>query len=367
MSDSLTLIQNFSKMIEIVFVHLGTELPAYLAANIKRLQGMWPSTKITLVIDHELKPPEGTDVYFYRRNPEIQKLFSRSTETDDFWAKSLERLFSLADYALSRDSESAILHVESDVLLMPNFPIIEMSKLHQLTWNRYNDKKDVGALVVIPNRQAARVFKKAIVETLENNPGITDMTLLSIVSNDLGVAQTFSNYLIPKNELYLGAQQSLNPAAVSDFGLKGVFDPAQIGMWIAGLDPRNTFGFTKYQDKSFIENGDSEIDPSRIQFTLDQNQHLFGKMNSESEVPIWSLHIHSKNLKLFEDKWAGELDRLVSKSQNRFRFQWNIRMTCSLIVENYHRKTLIRYLSHLPGLRKGLKWFTQCYNRVANH
>lgn len=367
MRDSPTLIRIFSKMIEIVFVHLGAELPAYLIANIKRLQGMWPTTKITLIVNHELKAPQGANVYFYKRSPEIQKLFSKNNETDDFWVKSLERLFSLADYALSRDSLSAILHVESDVLLMPNFPITEMSKLHQLTWNRYNDKKDVGALVFIPNRQMANVFKKAIVETLENNPGITDMTLLSIVSNDLGVAQTFSNYLIPRNESYLGAQQSLNPAVVSNFGLKGVFDPAQIGMWVAGLDPRNTFGFTRYQDKSFIVNGDSEIDPSRIQFTLDQNKHLFGNMQSEPEVPIWSLHIHSKNLKLFEEEWASELDRLVSKSQNRFRFQWDIRMTCSLIAENYHRRTLIRYLSHLPGLRNGLRWFTKCYNRIANH
>lgn len=354
MSDSLTRIRIFSKVIEIVFVHLGTELPVHLVANIKRLQEMWPATRITLILDHELKAPQGTSVYFYRRNSEIEKLFSRSNEADDFWVKSLERLFSLVDYALSRDSHRSILHVESDVLLMPNFPFTEISKLHQLTWNRYNDKKDVGALVFIPNQDAAEVFKEAIFRTLKNNPRITDMTLLSIASNDLGVAQTFSNHLIPGNEFYLGAKQSLNPEVVSDFNLRGVFDPAQIGMWIAGLDPRNTFGFTRYQDKSFIVNGDSEIDPSRIQFTLDQNKHLFGDMNGESKVPIWSLHIHSKNLKLFEEGWAEELSRLISKSQKRFRFKWDIKMTFSLIVENYHRKTLVQYLSHLPGI-KGCK------------
>jgi hypothetical protein len=339
-------------MIEIVFVHLGPELPVYLAANIKRLQELWPTTRITLILDHELKPPQATNVYFYERNSEIKKLISRNNETDDFWIKSLERLFSLVGYALSRDSQNAILHVESDVLLMPNFPFTEMSRLHRLTWNRYNDKKDVGALVFIPNRQSAEVLKKAIVETLEKTPGITDMTLLSIVSNDLGLAQTFSNQLLPGNEFYLGTKQSLNPEVVSDFKLRGVFDPAQIGMWLAGLDPRNTFGFTRYQDKSFILNGDSEIDPSRIQFTIDQNKCLFGVMNNESEVPIWSLHIHSKNLKLFEEEWAEELSRLVSKCQNRFRFHWNIKMTFLLINENYHRKTLIRYLSHLPGLKR---------------
>ena len=339
-------------MIEIVFVHLGPELPVYLAANIERLQKMWPATRITLILDHELKPPQGTNVHFYRRSSEIEKLFSRSNEADDFWAKSLERLFSLADYALSRDSQNAILHVESDVLLMPNFPFIEISKLTQLTWNRYNDKKDVGALVLIPNQHSAEVFKEAIVDTLKSNRGITDMTLLSIVSNELGIAQTFSIQLIPGNELYLGAKQSLNPEVVSDFTLRGVFDPAQIGMWIAGLDPRNTFGFTRYQDKSFIVNGDSEIDPSRIQFSMDQNKHLFGDMNNELKVPIWSLHIHSKNLKLFEDEWAEELSGLVSKSKNRFRFKWDVKMTLSLIVKNYHRKTLIRYLSHLPGLKR---------------
>jgi hypothetical protein len=350
-------------MIEIVFVHLGPVIPAHLSANIKRIQRIWPTIRITLILDHILESPSGTDIYLYKRNSETQKIFSKSNQENDFWAKSLERLFALADYALSEDSQNVILHVESDVLLMPNFPFAEMSKIQQLTWNRYNDKKDVGALVLIPNRQMAGVFNEAIVKTVKSHPGITDMTLLSILSNELGVATTFSNHWIPENESYLGTRQSLNPVLVSDFKLRGIFDPAQIGMWIAGLDPRNTFGFTKYQDKSFIENGDSEIDPSRIRFTFDQDKYLLGDMKNEITIPIWCLHIHSKNLKLFDEGWADELDRLVSKSRNRFRFHWDIRMTVTLIIENYYRKTLIRYMSHLPGIRKGRMWFTKCYNR----
>lgn len=350
-------------MIEIVFVHLGPVIPVHLAANIKRLQRIWPIIRITLILDHILESPSGVNVYIYERNLETQKLFSKSREKDDFWTKSLERLVALAEYVLSQDSQNVILHVESDVLLLPNFPFTEISKIQHLTWNRYNDKKDVGALVLIPNRQLAAVFKEALVKTARDCPGVTDMTLLSILSNDHGIAKTFSSHLIPKNKSYFGVQQSENPAVVSEFKLKGVFDPAQIGMWLAGLDPRNNFGITKYRDNSFIDNGDSEIDPSGIRFTFNRNKNLFGDMGNETEVPIWSLHIHSKNLKLFEEEWADELEFLISKNKKKFRYHWNIRMTFTLLIENYHHKTLIQYLTHLPGIRKSKLWLMKCYNQ----
>lgn len=349
-------------MMEIVFVHLGNEVPVHLVANIRRMQRIWAQNEITLILNRELELEIDVSTYIYRRKVEIQELFTRSDMEDDFWTKSLERLVALADYVLSRDFRGPILHLESDVLLMPNFPFIELSNLHQLTWNRYNDKKDVGALVFIPNRRSTEIFLNAIIATVKDNPRVTDMTLLSILSNQLGIGKTFSNRLIPKNESYLGESQYNNPSVVSDFKEKGIFDPAQIGMWIAGLDPKYTFGITKYQNNSFIVNGDSEVDPSKMKYSFNQDKHFYGHLSNGEKVPIWSLHIHSKNLRLFEENWAEELALLVSKSRSWFSSHWDIRMTSSLIIENYHRKTLIRFLSHLPALKSGVKWLRKCYN-----
>ena len=352
-------------MAKFIFIHLGLALPEYLIANIVRTKTLFPDVSITVISDFEIDAQvidADVALHLYKRNDLTSSLFAGHTEDNDFWVRSLERIICLAEYIKFETSENQFIHIESDVLLLPNFPIDEISMIEEIVWTRYNDVKDVGSLIYVPNRQSASLLHEAIVETLLNNPGITDMTLLSILSNKLKVANTFSNHLIPRNPKYTGLWQIDDSNEKVKITSMGVFDPAQIGMWLTGMDPRNSFGITYIRKSTFISNGDSEIDPSALRYWLEKDKTLKAESLKGNSFPIWTLHVHSKNLKLFENHWYLELEKIIEHGNNGNLKSWDAKAAKKIIIDNYKKKTLLKYLSYIPVVARLKEVLKKCYN-----
>jgi hypothetical protein len=91
---------------------------------------------------------------------------------------------------------------------------------------------------------------------------------------------------------------------------KGIFDAAAIGQYLGGIDPRNT---DKNDTSGFI-NETCDIKYNNFKFIWKRNINgLYYPylVNENIIVPIYNLHIHSKNLHNFVSKKVKE-NKLIS-------------------------------------------------------
>lgn len=274
-------------MSEIVFVHLGDAPAKHLWLNIAKIRSEFPSVEITVVFSSQrhLKKIQKLDVkpFFYTCKPADEDLLNGlshdSSFRNGFWRYSLERLLALAALHEERFSNISILHLESDILLLPGFPFESLQMLPKLAWCKFNETHDVSAILYSPNSAETNWLANTIRKELKINADLTDMTVLSVLGQKY---PTKVNYL-----------PSLHSPESNYF--EGVFDGAAIGMWLTGRDPRNKFGLIQ-RHLPLPEGLDN---PSLYKFKSSSNIHLEANRENEKKQ-IYNLHIHSKSPKLFK-------------------------------------------------------------------
>lgn len=330
-------------MNELVFVHLGKSIPRYLELNLERTHNLFPDTRITLICDRPDVRSEFANISQYKQSESTRDVLFGShldrSFRSGFWVKSLERLIAVFEYQIENQVQKLI-HIESDVLLLPNFPLDTLSELTVPTWTKYSDAKSVGAIVCIPTYKQAEQLLQSTLSLISENTDITDMTLLNELSQKLFLADTFSHSILDSSALL---DESANTPAkiVLD---QGFFDPAQIGMWLTGEDPRNHLGMNVIHSNELFELGESKINPAELQYSIDSDHNLWAKNIKGTEFPIWSLHIHSKNKKIFQKSDSSGLIGFIQIAQNfRIKRSLNVWILFRLIFDNLKNRTLMAY------------------------
>lgn len=303
----------------LVFVHLGTKPPSFLKANIKRCQSLFPDVNILIVSDQEVILNEFNNFkiqkYLYIPEGDVAEALSNHAYDrkfrQGFWQLSLVRIFALLQ-ATSALNLKYVLHIESDILLFSNFPFETFKEINHANWLRFNEVRDVGSIIYIPNVEVATNLRKRMIENLEKDSTLTDMKLLSRISED----PTFEHGLLPtskstKSEIVkIDTNAELLDSSTGQFErFDGIFDAAPVGMWLCGQDPKNHQG---YQIR-YIDLPDSYIQPGQVEFTV-KNSNLY---TDNGLTSIYNLHLHSKEAKLFLDLKNKQLTRIVNESRNR--------------------------------------------------
>jgi hypothetical protein len=209
---------------------------------------------------------------------------------DGFWFHASERLFLVNAFMLKYNVENVI-HIENDVLLYYNCDEILGKTLYNETqiYIPFDSfERNIASILFIPN---IVVFGKV----LENYDfAKNDMQNFRILRHNTDLIMNFPIYINVDG-------RTGEDAFVSDGWEKFdnmIFDAAAMGQFIGGVDPRNipgnTCGFVnetcviKYnQEGKFIwksENG--FLKPFFI-------------TNTQKELRVFNLHIHSKALSLF--------------------------------------------------------------------
>ena len=328
--------------LEIVLVHLGGKVPSYLITNILNMQSQFPNTPINLVVDKlsfksSPKIP-GINYYNYSPAEEVnQKLtesFGHVAFRNGYWRLTYERLLALTDFHLSR-SESSILHIESDILTFPNFPINELHQLDSIHWLASDRERDVASLIFLPNRDASVFLKRALLSALSTGQFVSDMLVLH------NIREQYPTHIKLFPSLF---------SAVDKLG--GLYDPAAYGMWLTGIDPRNNFGLTRYFDTETIEAANFYVKPHEFEYML-EGGNLFAKSTSGKELPIYCLHIHSKNKALLSSSYPQTLERILKKARKRkTRTSFSFTVLLRVLWMNIQQGTLIDYLGNIPSVRK---------------
>jgi hypothetical protein len=348
-----------SEPLRLVFVQLGSEKAPHLWLNIERVLEQFPDVEINLVVDSQVKVPTNisNSIKIFLYTPKIQEqillnaIFKSSSFRNGFWKYTFERLLALTEFHI-QNGEGSILHIESDLLLMPNFPFKSFEQIDTLAWMKVDEQRDTAALLYSPNKEESTWLSETIISILVSGESVTDMTILRQIADSNPDKVTELPTFATGMESFINEDKGQNSGEIFEipkttFQKFGVFDPAAIGMWLTGIDPRNNYGTTIYFDTQGILRGGTYLDPSkfRYQFTGNELIGVFGN----NKIPIWCLHVHSKNLGLFSEAWKTKLQDLIFLSKNgEILYRRSAMGLLRLIISNLKQGTLLSYLLNTP-------------------
>jgi len=236
-------------------------------------------TKITLIDVNELN-----ESYSYENK---NTLHDKDFRNGFNYLTSL-RLFYIYEL-MNKYNINNVIHLENDVLIYYNCDehlknIVNENFLY-LPFDTY--KRNVCSIMYIPNKE---VYKQ-ILDNYDFN--ISDMLNFSIIKEKTNLIKNFPIFIQNEN-----LTEEQNFVSTNSDMFPFIFDGAAIGQYLGGIDPRNdpsyTIGFVnetcvvKYNNyKVWIEYDDNE-----------KRKKPFIIIN-EKVVPIFNLHIHSKQLHNF--------------------------------------------------------------------
>jgi hypothetical protein len=347
---------------KIVFVHLGKAPAEHLWVNIGTLVEKFVNIEIVLVSDlerSEMISHPRIEFFKYIRSDVNREQFSRLNFDfkfrSGFWQYTLERIL-----ALDQDHQSfpqkKIMHLESDVLILDDFPFHIFEKQTKMSWLSVDENRDVATLIYLPHAQATKTLSEALLAQLSLDPTLTDMQFLKNfrLKNPTEVLLAPSLSLEMATRLISDAEMDPKigfelSSASKIFG--GVFDPAAIGMWFTGSDPRNYYGSRKVFDTREILDGGTFINPGIFKYRFSDTEGLLVSIDNV-ESRVWSLHVHSKDMRLFGDSSGTRLRELAALSRlGKVHSEFDFKCLLGLVRENFRNRTMIGFILHHPRIR----------------
>ncbi len=337
--------------IVLCLIHLGEEDAPHLWANLAYLEKTFENIECVLILDSarfiDQAKSLGIKTHFYIRDQAADDLFSRAENNFDyefrngFWRYSLERLFAFVQFHST--ISNPLLHIESDILLFKNFPWSQFSALENMGWQSLSQNSDVASILFSPTPKSSAIFGSRILSLIEEDHSLTDMTVLARLRHEfhldyLTIPSAPSVDVNVFNE-YRFEEKVRISALTSNFG--GYFDSAPLGMWNFGQDARNNYGFSV----RFKKMPESILDPSRIDLQYDKSGT---KLIDQFGSYIYSLHIHSKDLSLF-DVENIEVIRLYLFGRIRHKKHIFHRAMFVRLISDYKRRgKLLELFANLP-------------------
>jgi hypothetical protein len=269
----------------IVFIHFGETFPEYFLLNINRTSRLFPNRQIYVVtdfgvVDNKLLKGLGQNVnfLFVQNRQSLRKSALDERLWDGWWQKTIDRLL-LFGTIHEMVSATKVIHVESDVALMPSFPFSWFDDFNLLAWPSHDSTNDIASLVFSPNVVLSKKLSHAVDEAMRANPSITDMQVLLKVRKEL----PNEVFTLPQR---VNSERLANPP--------GIFDGLDFGNWITGSDPKARMGWSR---KRIPPNNNDVSLFKQSQFVLEDNQLFI--LKGYLKEPINNLHVHSKEHRFF--------------------------------------------------------------------
>jgi hypothetical protein len=320
----------------IVFIQIGNPIPGYALENIKRTTRLFAHEDFFLVVDKKV---------FKAVPEELKKLFNLTIFVSDlgenlvspnvspedfrqgFWQYTKLRLCTLRE--LHREfPQFSLLHVENDVLLLPDFLNFSFELIGLTSWLSHTEQDDSGAILFTPSPDSTDNFVEKFITEIENESTNSDMRILNRMRkrfpSDFGLLPTLNSSLLGPND-DLSMEHSM--AEVSGF------DPAFLGIWMFGDDARNRFGLSK---KFTILGRGKYILPELLDFDPKEPSLLVNE--SKRKTKVLSVHVHSKKIEAFSALWVSEIEKAILVSR-RGRPTWNFSFKIFVeVLADYKRR-----------------------------
>lgn len=297
----------------IVFAHFYSPVPKHLELNLARVSKQFPEHQVFLITDRkEFNPADPKiKVHIYNPSAEWHKIeislnhpkFFRS----NFWFTSLARFIAISEF--TDLYPGSLLHIESDVILADDFPFARIEESgRDFAFPIVSNEQAIASTLYFRSSQAAKKLAQLTLNESLSNPSTTDMHILRRlydIANDK--VQILPSAPVDKH----GSESSsieMNDKfreAVEFFG--GVFDGFDLGQYLLGIDPRNQRGRSVVRSV----NHSHYIDSRKLEFSMSSGRDFPNVYDNNllKPIPLYSLHVHSKNLRLFREKSSTEAIR----------------------------------------------------------
>jgi hypothetical protein len=314
----LTVLLGFvSVQANIVFVHLGAQIPSYVYVALEQARLFNLHRPIYLITNKEAVTHTTYDFTQHDfkvvlceelEKSEHHHLFSQKSPLnpayrEGFWRKATERFFYLHELIASRNLEHVV-HVESDNMLYVDIDDIENAlSLYKGIGAVFDcDYRCIPSFVYIAHPQALEHFVAQIAEHAEK--GYNDMEELALYRKTLSrnyiadLPLIMVEYEVKYHLINSLGQRPVEPSRywnnINNFN--SIFDGAALGQFLGGIDPRNGPSVPGFINETTIFN------PSKMKIEWHKDKQ--GRKTpfatcGASTYRINNLHIHSKRLEEF--------------------------------------------------------------------
>ena len=338
----------------VYFVYLGDKLPKYCHSSIQASH-KYSGMKVHLLGNKNFEQSLNLDFTeftpiesFY--DPSLflnakERLINSHSLRNGLWVKSLERFFVLYQFAQQKGIES-IFHAELDQLLFGVDDLVH--KLDTL------QEKGIFVPFHSPCAAIASVFYCNQISTLgtfldDASSGGFFRNEMELIAEWAGqnnksvfALPTMATVIQPKNLATPEGIQIVEPERLS-----GVVDAAQLGQWIAGIDPRN-ISPRKIPRTKFVDAPASHLlnfeTLENLQYGMDFQQKTLTVTYRNQVTRVYNLHIHSK-IHGYLNKSNSRLVKILDLA-NQKGFH---RIPRGRITQlNYHAQLILNLLRNNP-------------------
>jgi hypothetical protein len=329
----------------IVYAHFGSQIPIYLIRNISNIAENNPTYSVVLLSDQFKARKLNPSVQFMMVEHDLtwgqiqEKLEHPKDFRKNFWFTSLIRLYELGKFATENDLK--IIHIESDVILSHDFPFDKFLDLEELlAFPLFNQTMGIASTLFINGKEGGKLLMEWCISSAKVNAKTTDMLILGDLFRDheskIKILPSFVDLKTKSTfDAELNFQVSKN---LNQFG--GIFDGLEIGQYIFGEDPRNNRGFSLLRNRNPY--GFLKIEKAKFEFLNGRSFPYLSDMQGNL-YPVFSMHVHSKNLALFEKNNS----RIIAKYFN------DLNLPQKRVL---YSKTLIN--SIFAGIKRRIKIFS---------
>lgn len=289
---------------DVYFIYLGQRLPKYAWPSIELAQ-RHSGLNVHLISDIRAIPahPDNTfdvvDVRDFYKPQEFEKFADKISSSHSFrsgfWLRTLERFFVMEQLMIDRSLPN-ILHAELDQLLFNAGDLA--SNLDK------SEKRGMFLPFHDSNSAVASIFFCNDVSSIR---GLIDFGFSSTdVENEMSLIARFANSTTSRVHALPTISSETKPEVTTRLTsitpipaerLGGVVDAAQIGQWVAGIDPRNVPP-TKAPVTKFVDQPNPMLlnreELEDTHFTLSSDSTLSVSVGDKALFRLFNLHIHSK-------------------------------------------------------------------------
>jgi hypothetical protein len=342
---------NGESEIRIVFVYLGDKIPKYATQNYFLVKKTFPKNEVWFVVDDSMvySSLKSTGVRAWlsprhsQNDPDV-----RNSYRNGFWVNTTNRFFALFDFHQAFPDQS-LLHIESDVILFPGFPVDKFDLISKkLAFPMSSSQIGLASSLWSKNIESTKILINFTRRELSNNPKLTDTEILGRLahSHSADVLVLRSGPSNPSVYRDFGGQELSaldgGKSAINDFG---IFDASTLGIHLCGSDPRNSFG----RSHIFDPLPHHFLDASQLDVYV-ENRRIFVRAGGEVRE-VYSLHNHSKNPTYFEGDFELKLMTLLKKRSLGIKTKYSV-AGFFYCLEDYFNIALRRLRKTLKGQYK---------------
>ena len=307
-------------MIPFIFIHLGSHsIPTYLNDSIDQCR-LWNRENTIYVLCSEVNREQCNrkDVEYVfiesLKRTEHHERFIETTKLDNefrsgFFKHTSERLFTLEDFCIDF-SITEFIHLENDnMIYFSTDDIIDAfrSTVRGISAPAMSYDYVIFGIMYCNDLKALTAFNQYTVEN-------TFSTEMNAGAAFFDANHTTTSYLPSTTQNIITDVRYIRYSSSNIGVFKGVFDPAQYGQWLGGVDPRN-FASTPFSFSNTCALAGRSCGPEGYNYSVVTCENGLNRYTIERDgvaMPIYSLHIHSKYLDRFKN------DRLIEHPQNLY-------------------------------------------------